>query len=111
MDQERGAVEHGSFSRQNINISESPKCKLSQLEPSGVGREGDTELGQTSLRVSSPTACFLEVKSGYEEHQGEVIRRQATTWGCVCCVLIGGGDMGESRPRTWPCLMAHWVIS
>lgn len=31
-------------------------------------RGGDTELGQISLGVSSPTACFLEVKSGYEEH-------------------------------------------
>lgn len=61
-------MEHSSFLRQNINISKSPECKLSQLKPSGVGRDGDTELGQISLGVSSPTTCFLEVKSGYEEH-------------------------------------------
>lgn len=79
VDQGQRDVANRDFSRQNINLSESPECKLSQLEPSGVGRDGDAELGQTSLGVSSPTACFLEVKSGYEEHQGEVIRRQATT--------------------------------
>lgn len=65
-------MEHSSFTRQNINISKSPECKLSQLKPSGVGRDGNVELGQISLGVSSPTTCFLEVKSGYEEHEGSL---------------------------------------
>lgn len=91
-----------NFSRQNINISESPECKLLELEPSGVGKDGDTEPGQISLGVSTPTTCFLEVKSGYEEHQGSLKTKsqedRLQTWGHACCVLIGGGGMGESRP-------------
>lgn len=60
-----------------------------------MGRDGDTELGQTPLGVSSSTTCFLEVKSGYEEHQGsfeeEVIKGQATAWvhECVLCAPWG----------------------
>lgn len=65
-------MKDSSFSRQNINISESPECKILQLGPSGVGWDGDTEQEQIFLGVSSPTACFLEVKSGYEEHQGSL---------------------------------------
>lgn len=74
-----------------------------QVEPSGVGRDGDSELGQILLGVSSPTTCFLEVKSGFEEPQGsfegEVMRGQATAWGqeSVCWVLTGEVESGPTR--------------
>ena len=52
--------------------------------------------GRFLLGVSSPRACFLDMKSGYKEHQGclkgKVIKGQATAWGPeVYHVLIGEG--------------------
>lgn len=70
-------------------------------------------MGQIPLGVSSSTTCFLELKSGYEEHQGsfeeEVTKGQATAWGQeCCCVLLGGGERSSLASLTL--LMAYQVI-
>lgn len=79
----RGDMGHGSFSRQNITISESPECKLSQREPSGGGGMVIQSSGRFLWVFPPPQHVFLEVKS--EEHQGsfegEVIKGQVTSWG------------------------------
>lgn len=52
-------MERSSSSRQDINIPESPECKLLQLEPSGEGRDGGTELGQIPFGRFIPHSLFF----------------------------------------------------